>query len=191
MRPASPNSWTANATRPGRHEDQDDPGDREEAAQVDPDAGREDRVPDRDRDGETGERREEGRDGGSARGADREEEEDGLEALAGDRDEGEPGEGGRRPGGEREIDPCSSSPFIARPWRRIQNSIQVRTITARTAARPSMLSCTTSGRRPTVSDDERADDDREHQRCPDADPDAAQGVAAIELDEVGGDDARR
>ncbi len=47
--------------------------------------------------------------------------------------------------------PRSSSPFIARPWRRIQNSIQVRTTTAAKAATPSIVARTIRGRLPTVS----------------------------------------
>ncbi len=70
--------------------------------------------------------------------------------------------------------PCSSSPFIARPWRRIQNSIQVRTTTATTAAIPSMLSWTTSGRRPTVATTSEADDDRQGDRRADPDPHASE-----------------
>ena len=46
--------------------------------------------------------------------------------------------------------PRSSSPFIARPWRRIQNSIQVRTATAINPATPSSVSWTMSGSRPIV-----------------------------------------
>ena len=66
-------------------------------------------------------------------------EQDRLDALA---DDGHEGERRRAPRPSRfaraRSTPCSSSPFIARPWRRIQKSIQVRTATASSAATPSI-----------------------------------------------------
>ena len=85
--------------------------------------------------------------------------------------------------------PGSSSPFIARPWRRIQNSIQVRTTTANDRGRPSSVSWTTSGSRPTVSATDDAGRDRQADGRDDADRDLRQRVRSTDLDEVGGDDA--
>ena len=149
--PASPNSWTANATSPADDEDQDDAGDGEEAPQVDPDAGPEDRPADTGGDQQARERGDEGLNDGSARRPDGVQEQDRLEPFARDRDEGETGQRDDRAAGQGDIHAVLELPFIARPWRRIQNSIQVRTTTAMRPARPSMLSWTMSGRRPTVA----------------------------------------
>ena len=189
IRPASPNSWTANATRPADTKMSTTPvivkkrrrSMRTPAAKI--------AYPIPTADGESGEGREEGRHGGPARRPDGEEEEDRLEALARDGDEREARERRRRPGGEREIDPVLElalhGPALATHPEEHPGEDDDRE--DRSKALDALLDDerqTTDGR-----DHQPTDDDREHQGRRDADPHAAHGVAAIEPDEVRGDDA--
>ena len=88
----------------GRDEDQDDAGDREEPAEVDAHAHREEGVADADRDRQARQRRDEQTGDVAARRPDREQEQDGLETLAGDREEGQAGQRGGRSDGQGLID---------------------------------------------------------------------------------------
>ena len=136
--PASPNSWMAKATSPADTKISTTPVIVKNRREVDPDARRR-RWRSRSRPRPPGPASAPTRvwRGRAARGTDREQEEDRLEPLA---------ERRRRtrdrpapvvdPAARAMSTPRSRSPFIARPWRRIQNSIQVRTMTARTRGEP-------------------------------------------------------
>ena len=85
--------------------------------------------------------------------------------------------------------PCSSSPFIARPCRRIQNSIQVRTATANSAAIPSRVSWTAIGSRPTVSATTSSPTPTDSANASPTPIQTAEPVAPADLHEVRRDDA--
>ena len=175
--------------QPGRDEDEDDPGDVEEAPQVDPDPGREDRVTDRDRRRQPGQGRDEGLDHGAAAGGpDREQEQHRLESFACDRDEGE--------SCQREHRSTSKGDIHAL----LQFALHRPALPAHPEQHPGQDDDRDDSGQSfdAFLDDEREASDRRHHCDPDRDrqdhrgadpdPDAAQRVAPIELDQVGTDD---
>ena len=117
-----------------------------------------------------------------------EQEQHGLEALAGDRHERQPGEGGDRSSGERDVDALLElalhRPALASHPEQHPGQDRHRDH----AGRPSRVSCTRERQAADRERDDQADAHRERERRDHAHRDAAEGIAAADLDQVGADD---